>query len=421
VGTTYVVIDTNTWLHFAQPATIDWTEIVGATDPVILVPYTILQELDEKRYSSRSEVLMRRAATAAKFLASAIDSEDSRFLFVSDTPRDWAEGRLQQTVADDRLIAELLAVPLAEGERIVVVTSDIALRVKLRAFKMMTVELPDSYRLPDEADTALREAKSKLAKMESASPNFSVMFDNGTNRADVTLSSKAVVSDDEIERRRQAQRAAHYRAIEPSRAHLYAEGAQAEYDERWRLYELAHAGYIHAVARSEHRRIDLTFTVTNTGEVRASGVVVTLTFPPDMIIRWKPFFWFLLAPSVPQTPPLKGEARPNEPFVKIMEQWEALAKRDEPGYQWKREIALRLPSRKAKLRKTDDGSPAAFFMVGNMNQGEGRHLRTVQIELPDGNTERTIAVKWTAHAENMVGADSGVCVVAFALGASTVA
>jgi PIN domain len=410
VAATYTVIDTNTWLHFAQPATIDWSEVVGVADPVIMVPYTVLQELDEKRYSSRSEVLMRRAATASRMLASAVESEDPRFLFVSDSPRDWADGRLQQTVSDDRLIAELLAVQLAEGERIVVVTGDIALRVKLKAFKFETVELPEKYKLPDEADTALREVKSKLAKMESASPSFSVNFVNGTNRATVALSAAAFVSDSEIDRRRAAQRAAHYHAIDSSRDHLYDDQAQDKYDERWRLYDIAHAAYIRAVARFEHRRVELTFSVTNTGDVRAKGVVVVLTFPNEIDVRWKPLFSILLAPGVPLAPPLKGEARPNEPFMELAEKFEALAKRDEPGYQWKRAIELRLPSRQSKLKKADDGTTAAWFFIGNMDQGAGKLLRTLQIEIPDGEL-RPFPIKWTGHAENMVGLDSGTCVV----------
>lgn len=410
---TYVVLDTNTWLHFAQPAAINWTDVVGVANPTIIVPYTVLQELDEKRYSSRSEVLIRRASVASKLLATSIESGDSRFKFLTDSPRDWAQGRLQQSVADDRLIAEIRAVPLAEQDRMIVVTGDVALRAKLKAFKIAATELADQHRLPDEADTALRAAKSKLAKIESASPNFSASFDDGASHVQLVLSPESTVSDAEIERRRTAQRTAHYHPIDASRKELYDDDAQAKYDERWRCYDLAHAAYLRAVARIEHRRFGLTFALSNTGQVRGKGVVVTFIFPEDVRVRWKPIFSLLLAPGIPQTPPLKGEVRPNEPFVAAAEQFEALAKRDDPGYQWKRVIELRLPSRTAKLRKNDSGAILAWYTLPNVDQGETTLLRTLQIELPDGRDTRPFSVEWTAHAENMVGADSGTLVVSF--------
>lgn len=56
------VLDTNVFLHYEPPAQVDWTRVVGAAKPRLVVPLRVIEELDEKKYTAREQVADRARA-----------------------------------------------------------------------------------------------------------------------------------------------------------------------------------------------------------------------------------------------------------------------------------------------------------------------------------------------------------------------
>jgi rRNA-processing protein FCF1 len=407
----FIVIDTNSWLHYQPPNQIDWRQLIGESQVIILVPYTILQELDEKKHSSRSEVVIRRAATATKFIARALETNDLSFQFLSVSPQDWGNGSLNPMVADDRLIAELLLFQKDHSCRIVVATSDISLRVKLRAFAIEAIEIPDDYKKPDEADSKLRDLKTQVARLESARPRLTLTFDDRSMEKKISLPAEALISENDVKVRSLAQRATHYRPVPVSDAHLYDSETLAAYEFRWNTYDRLYAAFLRAKARHEYRRMVLKFAVTNVGDVHSKGISVTLTFPAGLTVTWKPIMSTLLEPALPIPPQRAGEEQKGDYPGKIyLDRYlDTALKRDSADYKWTRVLQFSIPWRGGKIKRSEDGTTSVTYTVRDLALGESKTLRAVQLDLLE--PAHPFSVKWSAHAENSIGADSGGCLV----------
>ena len=55
------VLDTNIYLHYKLFTERDWKTLLGSEDLTLIVPPTVIKELDEKKYTASNTPLKRKA------------------------------------------------------------------------------------------------------------------------------------------------------------------------------------------------------------------------------------------------------------------------------------------------------------------------------------------------------------------------
>jgi predicted ribonuclease YlaK len=158
-----LVIDTNLLLHFKRPNELDWTPV--GDEVVLVVLPVVLRELEKVKASSPVSKLRERAAGAIAWLGGLLDRGEEvqlkkgvRLRFHPfEPPLDFSSHNLVREVQDDHLIAGLLELSAAGGERAVLVTADIGLKVKAKQRGFLVVTPLDKDKLAEEPDAREKE------------------------------------------------------------------------------------------------------------------------------------------------------------------------------------------------------------------------------------------------------------------------
>lgn len=67
---TWIIADTNYFLHFQQPDQNNWKSLVSADVIELVIPMTVIDELDKHKNSSSTKIRSRAKTTIAKIRAS---------------------------------------------------------------------------------------------------------------------------------------------------------------------------------------------------------------------------------------------------------------------------------------------------------------------------------------------------------------
>ncbi len=185
----HVFIDTNIALHYQRPDEIDWRTLTESKNIILVGAPILLRELENKKIINSSKKLKDRAKNYISWLHKFLyDTEAEvrtgvKWLFLPNEPNiDFHREGLSSEVADDHLIASVLDFINQPGTHVLVATADLGLRVKLLARNIKVLDLPDSLRLPEEADPLTREneeLKKQIEHYESRMPKLSVAFESG--------------------------------------------------------------------------------------------------------------------------------------------------------------------------------------------------------------------------------------------------
>lgn len=63
----YLLLDTNIYLHYKDFEQIDWDTIVNDKDFTIIVPYTVVREIDKYKDGPRGKIKTRVKSVSSKF------------------------------------------------------------------------------------------------------------------------------------------------------------------------------------------------------------------------------------------------------------------------------------------------------------------------------------------------------------------
>ncbi|MFE6129177.1 PIN domain-containing protein [Streptomyces sp. NPDC056437] len=144
----YAVLDTNTTLHFARFDKVPWQKVFGK-GTVVMVPHVVVDEIDTKGYQTGDKKISRRARGVFRLLESVLEagpekatSDDGTPVFIAaDEP-----GHARLPVPDDELVASALRLRQAVAPaEVVVVSRDIGVRTRARAWGLPARPLPDTY------------------------------------------------------------------------------------------------------------------------------------------------------------------------------------------------------------------------------------------------------------------------------------
>ncbi|WP_406368208.1 PIN domain-containing protein [Streptomyces sp. NBC_00647] len=144
----YAVLDTNTTLHFTRLDKVPWQKEFGK-GTAVMVPHVVVDEIDTKSYQTGDKKISRRARGVFGLLESVLEAEpekaaadDGTHVFIAaDEP-----GHARLPVPDDELVASALRLHQAVAPaEVIVVSRDIGVRTRARAWGLPARPLPDKY------------------------------------------------------------------------------------------------------------------------------------------------------------------------------------------------------------------------------------------------------------------------------------
>lgn len=208
-----VFLDTNVYLHYQLFDQINWLEVLKAEDITIIVPPVIIRELNKHKDSHSRPRVKKRADVILKKLFTLFDA-DSKVLLRDgieilledrDPLIDFDTHQLNRDVQDDVLIGNIIMCRTEVPEtEIVLVTSDFGLTLSAKARRqgIATFKIPDNFKIPDEPNPEqqrIKELEKEIRELQLRIPQLSLMFEDGSNYANFTVSPPFELTADEIE------------------------------------------------------------------------------------------------------------------------------------------------------------------------------------------------------------------------------
>jgi rRNA-processing protein FCF1 len=145
---TIMVLDTNTFLHYQLPDSVDWCALVGAKAVRLIVPLRVVEELDAKKWT-RNDDLAGRARDALaqmdRLLSSTIGVPVAlREATTIEVPVDDGP-RYRPMDADEEILLECEEQRAFANEQVFLVTGDTAISLRARARRLDVVSMPEKY------------------------------------------------------------------------------------------------------------------------------------------------------------------------------------------------------------------------------------------------------------------------------------
>lgn len=300
-GTVWLILDTNVYLHYRMFDEIDWKGFLETEDVTLVVPITVIHELDDKKFLASNSRIKQRAADVLRKLMQFYKGEEAprngiRVVLRTEEPTiKWEAHGLHESSNDDRLIAEILMLRQETADTICLVAADTGLWLKAQARGIEARQPLEDWRLreEDERDRRIRTLEEELARLKQRLPALRLRLagadaDTGVKRVEFDLSATRGLSKEEIRERVQEkerelrQVASKYRQV----AGLLLGGVPPTELERYEreLKEFLGAYESYLLKLDEYRRsMALTarigFVLSNTGNAPADDIDVILHFP----------------------------------------------------------------------------------------------------------------------------------------------
>jgi PIN domain len=157
-GAWHALLDTSSLIEYQRPDNVDWKVVAGRSDVVLWVVGTVLDELDEARGHRLRRVRDRakeRSGWLFESLGDAISNQGRR-LRNGVTLRVWNQSEPAGHYDSDHLDA--LRALRALGVEAILVTADLGMASRAMSIGLRTIQLPDEYRLHEEATAAKLDA-----------------------------------------------------------------------------------------------------------------------------------------------------------------------------------------------------------------------------------------------------------------------
>ncbi|MDP1822768.1 MAG: PIN domain-containing protein [Archangium sp.] len=181
----FAFLDTGVLIHGQRIEQVDWPKHLGADEVVLVLPITVINELDKLKDGAQGRLSRDRARDfQARFKTYEHDVLSQTGAKVRD--RVWLrvlpdepvvrEG-LDPLVQDDRILSALLDFQVTAKGQVVLVARDTGILLKARARGMKAVRLPESLERPTEPDDAEREflkTKRELDRLQARRPKIRI-------------------------------------------------------------------------------------------------------------------------------------------------------------------------------------------------------------------------------------------------------
>ncbi len=180
---THIFLDTNILLHYIDFNQIKWEEIIKNSDYTVVIPTTVISELDTKKRENT-----RVGSTAKKVLSrikAARKDKDSKLLVAQSVPNDefFKLNGLDYREKDDHILA---IVKMFKDEnidsKVLICTDDTGLFLKCERFNIEVLELNEElYGLksePSTTDRELSQLKRENFELKNQQAILEICFDS---------------------------------------------------------------------------------------------------------------------------------------------------------------------------------------------------------------------------------------------------
>lgn len=299
----FAFLDTNSFLHYVGIDQIDWLSVLSAEKLVILVAPVVVRELDIQKDTNPVSKLRKRAASALRRLDEFAGGEVPAYIlesveleFLSHEPSiDFTYNKLSPAVQDDQLLASVIEFRGSHSaDDIVLVTSDVGIKIKARQHQVRTFTLPDGYKLPEETDPLEKrnkELEDQIRSYKNAAPDLCLAFGDGLEYTHFRVLPPTPLSPDEITRKVKEERMKRphlvRRSTAPSGVALdlcigVTQQQAQEYNSRLDAYYTRFGQYLREKEVFDGvrgRTIALNLKIENRGSSPAEDIDVFLHFP----------------------------------------------------------------------------------------------------------------------------------------------
>jgi hypothetical protein len=204
----HLFLDTHVLLHYTFFTDIDWTSIARTSVVELIIPYTVISELDDQKFNSSDPAVKSRARSvtrAFKKIAQAgsqVKSNVALRLLSQEPSMEFENFGLNRFSEDDRIIAEILSFREKKpSSDLALVTADLGLTLKAKSHQIVPIEPPESLLVPDRPTPdarLIKELEAELAEIKNMRPQLQVRFGSGLNRLHPKLSSPKTFSEEQI-------------------------------------------------------------------------------------------------------------------------------------------------------------------------------------------------------------------------------
>lgn len=181
----YLLLDTNIYLHYIDFEQIDWGTIIGDKEYEIVVPYTVIKEIDKYKDGPKSKIKVRAKAVASKFGCYFLNDDYNKQinLVQIDDPSDEILIRyhLNRSVCDDLIIGSILE--FEHKDDVIVISHDNTLLIKAKNLGLKFLpKMPNKYLISEEKSEEEKEherCRKELEQLKNRQPKPQILFANG--------------------------------------------------------------------------------------------------------------------------------------------------------------------------------------------------------------------------------------------------
>lgn len=182
---TYILLDTNIYLHCQAFDTLPLKEIVGATDEVaVLLPLQVLRELEKKKDDRNAGAVNKRARAVCSKLGDILleDKASSLPIITCEMPpeSEFQLGLLKE-VSDDVILMSAIHFLSNNSGNLVVVSRDIPMLLKAKQLNIPFIKMPEEFLLPsDQVDREKQQLQEEVNRFKMRLPAPEVAFEDGS-------------------------------------------------------------------------------------------------------------------------------------------------------------------------------------------------------------------------------------------------
>lgn len=408
-----LILDTNTYLHYRLFDQADWRGLLETDRVTLVVPITVIHELDDKKFAASNKRIMQRAARVLKKLTQIHEGQlvpqnkISLNILTEEPQVDWEKCGLSRSSNDDRLIAEVLMFRERATDEVCLVAADYGIRLKATAKSIRSMEPPDEWRIDDkdDRDKEIERLEKEVSLIRQRIPKLALQLidadpSTGVKHVEFDLSNITYLSEDDI-RRQVKEKRERLEELVPKPSSLVTtvtfgmptQEAIDRYRSDIKLYLDKYRGYLLRLNEyhcSNRLMARIGFFLVNSGTAPAEDIDVILHFPDGFEVH-----------SIEQLPKPPEEPAEPEPPRSL---WETLTsmKLTPSILTPKIPDVLQLASLRdsgPKIRKTN--SYEVTYCVRRLKHGFGRELDAVAIRFGSEEDVKPFHIDYVIWAANV--------------------
>jgi PIN domain len=190
---------------------IDWLGILDTESVILVVSTTVIRELNRHKDFPSSPKARERAAAALIKLHGWSEQEPPIMIRTSvelqfrerDPVIDFDSELLSRDIPDDHLIATIIEHRAENGGDLILITSDLGLKLKARSHQIHPVQLPAELRLADEpleTEKRIRYLEAEVRRLQNATPKLRLLFKTKENRIHLAFNTTENSDPEDVEK-----------------------------------------------------------------------------------------------------------------------------------------------------------------------------------------------------------------------------